>query len=81
MSEGLSSPPHLLLCFTRGRSEHFLTYEHPQGLSLAEDFETLLAAIEIAAYLRRRVVPPNPATALYGNARLKARRSRKHNSH
>ena len=37
----------------------FLMYRHPKGLNLSEDFETIVAALEIAAYLRRRVVLPD----------------------
>ena len=37
----------------------FLVYEHPRGLNLSEDFEVLIAALEMGAYLRRRVVLPD----------------------
>ncbi|CAE8587874.1 unnamed protein product, partial [Polarella glacialis] len=42
-----------------GNSTAFLVYEHPKGLSLADDFEVLIAALEMAAYLSRRVVLPS----------------------
>ncbi|CAJ1394585.1 unnamed protein product [Effrenium voratum] len=56
----------------RMKDAFFLTYEHPRGLSLADDFEVLVAALELAAYFRRRVVLPdrmncanNPAFHIY----------------
>eukprot|EP00927_Polykrikos_kofoidii_P025398 TRINITY_DN22823_c0_g1_i1.p1 TRINITY_DN22823_c0_g1~~TRINITY_DN22823_c0_g1_i1.p1 ORF type:complete len:1364 (+),score=168.75 TRINITY_DN22823_c0_g1_i1:220-4311(+) len=42
-----------------GDRPSFMIYHHPRGLSLKEDFEHLMAAIEVAAYLRRRVVLPD----------------------
>lgn len=42
-----------------GDRPSFLTYEHPTGLSLKDDFEYLMAALEVAAYFRRRVVLPD----------------------
>ncbi|CAE7197434.1 rskn-1 [Symbiodinium natans] len=51
----------------------FLTYAHPRGMSLAEDFEHLVEAVVVAAALRRRLVLPNtmnckncPALEAYG---------------
>ena len=56
-----------------GEAPSFLTYVHPKGLSLKDDFESLIAALEVAAYLRRRVVLPEtmncancPAYYVYG---------------
>lgn len=42
-----------------GERPSFMTYDHPRGLSLKDDFEYLMAAIEVAAYFRRRVVLPD----------------------
>ena len=41
------------------KSSAFLMYDHPRGLTLADDFEVLVAAIELGAYFRRRVVLPD----------------------
>jgi len=41
-----------------GKDPYFLMYHHPGGQSLKDDFEYLVAALEVAAYLRRRVVLP-----------------------
>ncbi|CAJ1365719.1 unnamed protein product [Effrenium voratum] len=50
----------------------FLTYGHPPGLDLKGDFNTLLAALEVAKVLKRRLVLPrtmhcanSPAHAAY----------------
>ena len=40
-------------------STSFLVYHHPKGLNLSADFEFLIAALEIGAYFRRRVVLPD----------------------
>ncbi|CAE7270348.1 unnamed protein product [Symbiodinium sp. CCMP2456] len=40
-------------------STSFLVYHHPKGLNLSADFEVLIAALEIGAYFRRRVVLPD----------------------
>ncbi|CAJ1450528.1 unnamed protein product [Effrenium voratum] len=39
--------------------QSFLTYDHPGGMSLAQDFEYLTKAMVVAAALRRRLVLPN----------------------
>eukprot|EP00434_Breviolum_minutum_P023544 symbB.v1.2.020770.t1/scaffold1749.1/size103200/10 len=58
-----------------GEEPLFFTYIHSEGLSLAEDFEELAAALEVAMMLRRRMVLPKtmncrncPAYEPYGFA-------------
>ncbi|CAK9106943.1 unnamed protein product [Durusdinium trenchii] len=53
-------------------SERFLQYDHPRGQDLAGDFKVLLAALELAKALKRRLVLPrtmrcsnSPAHAAY----------------
>ncbi|CAK9048921.1 Nucleotid_trans domain-containing protein [Durusdinium trenchii] len=41
-----------------GEAPRFFTYVHPRGLSLAEDFEEVAAALEVAMMLQRRLVLP-----------------------
>ncbi|CAE7774913.1 rskn-1 [Symbiodinium sp. CCMP2592] len=39
--------------------QSFVSYEHPPGMSLAQDFQHLVEAVVVAAALRRRLVLPN----------------------
>ncbi|CAE8643385.1 unnamed protein product [Polarella glacialis] len=62
-----------------GPEANFLTYEHPTGLSLGDDFQHFAEAITVAIALERRLVMPNtmncdncPALEPYGaNATLR----------